>query len=104
MHTEDDFDILEERIKILTIHSAKGLEFPVVCLAGLHSGILPRRVRRTDDEEAELQIERDRSLMYVGMTRAAEALYLLTSKEAPSPFVTELGQTVRREPFDGGNA
>lgn len=104
MHTEADFDILEERVKILTIHSAKGLEFPVVCLAGLHTGTLPRRVKHTDDEEGELQVERDRSLMYVGMTRAAEALYLLTSRQGPSSFLAELGQTVRHEACNGGAA
>lgn len=99
VHTQEQFDILEEQIKILTIHSAKGLEFPVVFLTGLHDGILPQHKRSIDDEEADIAIERDRTLMYVGMTRAAEALYLVTSEETPSPFLSEIKKLVRLEPF-----
>jgi len=104
VHTEDEFDVLEEQVKILTIHSAKGLEFPVVFLLGLHAGILPRRVYRVDDEEAVLQLERDRTLMYVGMTRAAEGLYLVTSQQSPSPFLSEITRVTRQERFVGGKA
>ena len=102
IHTQEQFDILEERVKILTIHSAKGLEFPVVFLTGLHDGILPQRQRRIDDEEAEIALERDRTLMYVGMTRAAEALYLVSSGENPSPFLSEINRLIRAEDFTGG--
>jgi len=99
---DDSFDILEERVKILTIHSAKGLEFPVVFVLGLHEGTLPHTLRAMDDEEAELALERDRTLLYVGMTRAAEALYLVTSVDKPSPFLSEIGKLLREEPFTGG--
>lgn len=80
LRTDRDFDILEEQIKVMTIHSAKGLEFPVVFLLGLIEGDLPRAVRQAgqDDEEAQLEIERQRMLCYVGMTRAADQLYLVT--------------------------
>lgn len=104
IHTDDEFDILEEQVKILTIHSAKGLEFPVVFLLGLHQGVLPRNLRSIDDEEAELDLERERTLMYVGMTRAAEALYLVTSKNNPSQFLGEISNVTRLEPFTGGKA
>jgi superfamily I DNA/RNA helicase/mRNA-degrading endonuclease YafQ of YafQ-DinJ toxin-antitoxin module len=102
IYSEDDFDILAEQVKILTIHSAKGLEFPVVFLQGLHQGVLPRTIRSTDDEEAEINLERERSLMYVGMTRAAEALYLVSSQEAPSSFLQEVQHHIRKEAYMGG--
>jgi superfamily I DNA/RNA helicase len=86
--------LLEERIKVLTIHSAKGLEFPVVFLLGLTEDELPwRRNPRfvdEDEEEAQLRIEGERKLCYVGMTRAAEALYLLTIRGNESRFLNEL--------------
>lgn len=104
LRTDEQFDILEERVKILTIHSAKGLEFPVVFLVGLHEGTLPNRRRPMDDEEAEIALERDRTIMYVGVTRAAEALYLVTSQENPSSFILEISKLLREEPFAGGKA
>ncbi|HXR65869.1 MAG TPA: 3'-5' exonuclease [Ktedonobacteraceae bacterium] len=92
LHTDRDFDILEEQIKIMTIHSAKGLEFPVVFLMGLTEGTLPRARREAgqDEEEAQLEIERDRMLCYVGMTRAADLLYLVTVGGREARFVREL--------------
>lgn len=92
LRTDGDFDILEEQIKVMTIHSAKGLEFPVVFLMGLNEGILPHVVQHAgqDEEEAQLEIERQRMLCYVGMTRAADLLYLVTVAGRESRFVGEL--------------
>ncbi len=92
-HQDSDFDLLEERIKILTIHSAKGLEFPVVFLLGLTEGEIPLAYDKNvdqDPEEEQLHIEQERTLCYVGMTRAAEALYLLTTRGRESRFINEL--------------
>lgn len=98
-----DFDILEERVKVLTIHSAKGIEFPIIFLVGLHEGTLPHSPYQDhQDEEAALALERERTLLYVGMTRAAEALYLVTSRQGPSPFLREIAHVVCEEPFTGG--
>jgi len=97
-YKDNDFDMLEERIKILTIHSSKGLEFPVVFLLGLTEDELPwrhdSRFVDEDEEEVQLYIEDERRLCYVGMTRAAEALYLLTVKGNESRFLQELAGKV----------
>lgn len=92
LHNDADFNILEEQIKIMTIHSAKGLEFPVVFLMGLTEGSFPRQPRRDiqDEEEARLEIERARMLCYVGITRAADRLFLVTVRGQESRFIQEL--------------
>jgi DNA helicase-2/ATP-dependent DNA helicase PcrA len=61
-----------DRVSFMTLHSAKGLEFPVAVIAGLEDGILP--LLRADDPEAD--IEEERRLFYVGITRAKERLYI----------------------------
>jgi superfamily I DNA/RNA helicase len=102
--TGSDFDILEEEIKVITIHSAKGLEFPVVFLMGLTEGSLPRAARQAgqDEEEVQLEIERERMLCYVGMTRAAELLYLVTVRGQESRFLRELEGKIERECVQAG--
>ena len=71
-------------VTLMTLHASKGLEFPVIFLCGVKKGCLPlETLRRTSD------IEEERRLFYVGMTRAKEELILLTSPE-PSIFLDSI--------------
>ena len=69
----DQLDEEQQGITLITLHQAKGLEFPVVFIVGLEEGLLPH-IRSYDDPA---QMEEERRLCYVGMTRAKERLYLL---------------------------
>ncbi len=73
----DDMEESEETVTLMTLHSAKGLEFPVVFLVGMEEGIFPGY--KSIGEEKEL--EEERRLCYVGITRAKENLFLTCSKQ-----------------------
>ena len=86
----------QDKVSLMTLHSAKGLEFPVVFLVGLEQGICPH-VRSLNDP---LALEEERRLCYVGITRAQEQLFLTYARErfvwgsreskVPSQFLQEL--------------
>jgi DNA helicase-2/ATP-dependent DNA helicase PcrA len=71
----DELDEKADAATLITLHQAKGLEFPAVFIVGLEEGILPHR-KSFDDPE---QMEEERRLCYVGITRAKKRLYLLRS-------------------------
>jgi DNA helicase-2/ATP-dependent DNA helicase PcrA len=85
----------DELITFMTLHNAKGLEFPVVFIAGMEEGVFPHQ-RSLDDQN----LEEERRLAYVGITRAMDRLYLLHARARnlwggsmyglPSRFLTEI--------------
>lgn len=98
LYTNTDHEAADkEKVRLMTIHQSKGLEFPVVFILGLTEGVFPNhrsiRERRKDGEEEE------RRLMYVAVTRARSMLYLLESEgfmndggalKYPSRFISEI--------------
>ena len=72
----DDADLGEDAVTLMTLHSAKGLEFPVVFLAGMEEGIFPHARTLMDEEE----IEEERRLCYVGITRAEKYLFMSNAR------------------------
>lgn len=91
----DNIDIDADKVNIMTIHMAKGLEFRAVFMAGVEDGLIPLKMKGS-----ETDMEEERRLFYVAMTRAKQDLYLIHAdkrkawgeiKEAsPSPFLKEL--------------
>ena len=95
--TESDFwDPRADRVSLLTLHAAKGLEFPVVFILGLEDGVLPLRFGEADPAA----LAEERRLFYVGMTRAMDRLFLCRARERrwrggtvrleASPFLGEI--------------
>ena len=92
----DNADLDEERVTLMTLHSAKGLEFPIVFMAGMEEGLFPHS--RTLMDEA--QIEEERRTCYVGITRAQRKLYMTYARSRtiygrsasyePSRFLAEI--------------
>lgn len=98
-----DIDSLGEEgevLTLMTVHLSKGLEFPVVFVSGLEEGLFPH-IQSADDQ---LNLEEERRLFYVAMTRAMHRLYILHSRcrfmygslqiSTPSRFIDELPETV----------
>ncbi len=93
---QDSYDQSAGAVTLMTMHSSKGLEFPVVFMAGMEEGLCPHS--RSSDSEEEL--EEERRLCYVGMTRAQEKLFLLRARRRslhgktwynqPSPFLEDV--------------
>ena len=96
LDTAEGVDGEQSAVTLMTLHSAKGLEFPVVFLTGLEDGMFPH-VRSLGDPD---ELEEERRLCYVGITRARERLYLChawsrmlfgaTDYYPPSRFLVEI--------------
>lgn len=92
----DDWEVETDRVTLMTLHASKGLEFPVVYLVAVEEGLLPHERSRQDEE----QLEEERRLMFVGITRAQRELQLSMARyrdfrgqrkmAVPSHFLMEL--------------
>ena len=103
----DKWDDKTDTVTLMTLHAAKGLEFPVVFIAGLEEGLLPHAQSKDSDDE----IEEERRLCYVGITRAQRELFLVHTRyrakygqrtpcipsrflsEIPKDFIEEIDKT-----------
>jgi DNA helicase-2/ATP-dependent DNA helicase PcrA len=96
INDSDNFEFGGNAVTLMTLHAAKGLEFPVVFIGAIEQGILPHE-RSLEDND---QIEEERRLLFVGMTRAREELHLSHARyrefrgratyASPSSFISEL--------------
>lgn len=96
----DNYDQEADSVVMMTMHSAKGLEFPVVFIPGMEEGIFPSFSSALDPEE----LNEERRLAYVGITRAKEKLYLIkcqsrmlfgsTNRNMPSRFTREIPDSI----------
>lgn len=89
LNNNDEIDFNDNSIKLMTMHSIKGLEFKVVMIIGLNDKCIPLKSVANEFEDSEFVESRDRKLLYVGMTRATEQLFL-TSDGNPSKFIKEI--------------
>ncbi len=107
---QDNYDEEESSVTLMTLHIAKGLEFPAVFIVGLEDGIFPHYRSMTDSAE----LEEERRLLYVGITRAQKRLYLChawgrtlfgqTNYNPPSRFLNELPASLLDVREEGGGS
>jgi DNA helicase-2/ATP-dependent DNA helicase PcrA len=96
----DEYEGDIQRVSLMTLHSAKGLEFPLVFMVGMEEGLLPYYLRLDNPEE----LQEERRLCYVGMTRAQERLYMsgaitrhlfgMGQRRIPSRFLRDIPQEI----------
>jgi DNA helicase-2/ATP-dependent DNA helicase PcrA len=108
MNAGDEADAADA-VVLMTLHSAKGLEFPIVFIAGMEEGVFPGSRALMDNEE----LEEERRLAYVGITRAEEKLYLTcartrmlygrTNSNPPSRFLEEIPDHLKEQPQGAGS-
>jgi DNA helicase-2/ATP-dependent DNA helicase PcrA len=97
---DDGEDDNNGKVNLMTIHASKGLEFPVVFIAGAEEGLIPHARSLEEDDEKGGNIEEERRLFYVAITRARDKLYITSCQKrnrgkenvdcVPSPFLTEI--------------
>ncbi|MFQ5633297.1 MAG: 3'-5' exonuclease, partial [bacterium] len=104
----DALDSRAERVSLMTMHAAKGLEFPVVFVVGCEKNLIPLQLEGYTSDPAE-----ERRLFYVGMTRAKEQLYLLRAKQrtlfgktretVASPFLDDIEEALKSYDLASGH-
>ena len=89
VENDDELDFNDNSIKLLTMHLIKGLEFKAVMIVGLNDKYMPLKSFANEFEDNDYVESMDRKLLYVGMTRATEQLFL-TSDGNPSKFIKDI--------------
>jgi superfamily I DNA/RNA helicase len=107
----DALDPRAEVVTLLTLHAAKGLEFPVVFLVGCEDGLLPLRLPGQPPDSADTAVAEERRLFFVGLTRAQDRLYLSHARRrvrygvernmSPSPFLSSIDPGLLERRGDG---
>jgi superfamily I DNA/RNA helicase len=97
---------LSEKVALMSMHAAKGLEFPVVFIAGCEDDLIPLR-REGSKQDEPIDMAEERRLFYVAMTRAMERLYLTRAKKrsvygkllsrSPSPFLADIENRLKKD-------
>jgi superfamily I DNA/RNA helicase len=104
LHTDTDIYAQQaEKVSLMTMHAAKGLEFPVIFITGCEENLIPFKRRNTE----QVDIEEERRLFYVAMTRAKDRLYLSRAKKrriygkfedrVPSHFVADIENRLKQD-------
>jgi superfamily I DNA/RNA helicase len=106
---QDMYDPRAERVALMTMHASKGLEFPVLFIAGCEDGLIPYRRKRDEDQD----LREERRLFYVALTRAQEEVFLTHTKQRlwfgqktvrhVSPYLEAIQEDLKqyKKPFSG---
>ena len=107
----DRWESRDDKVSLMTLHAAKGLEFRVVLIIAIEDGILPLSHPGDQIADRVKDQEEERRLLYVGITRARERLFLShaatrmrfgsSRRAVPSPFIDEIGDSAEGEAMDG---
>lgn len=111
-HETDLHDPRAERVSLMSLHAAKGLEFPVVFIVGCEEALLPYFREELSGAQLVAAEQEERRLLYVGMTRARQRLYLVHSRSRmlfgkqinskPSRFLDDIEKSLKRSPGHSG--
>jgi superfamily I DNA/RNA helicase len=95
MYNDKSFSLGADRVKLVTLHSAKGLEFPIVFIADLNEGVIPFVPKDADEDAKADAQDQGRKLLFVGMTRAMQELHLVGQRGRMSPLLKEVEGALR---------
>jgi len=89
-----------DAVKVMTCHSAKGLDFPIVYLVDVNRNVFPHETDEQDEKDAAVHLERSRRVLFVACSRAGEELWITHTHNEASPFLEEVDPAlVRRRVF-----
>ena len=85
-----ELNLKEDIVKVITLHSAKGLEFPIVVVCGLEPGTYPDRASFSEEAVFDERMRQQRRLLYVGMTRAMRGLMVIRTEDCEDEALLDL--------------